>query len=281
MKRIILSTIVVLLFVACSQPQTQKVAVPTRQGWHTSLPTLLGDVASVIATEYYPIEESGEIVKAIESRTEYKFNERGDVVEQISYDRDNSVLDKCLYSYNSEHRMTESSWIGFNGKPFFKTRYIYDNNGVLTQEVSYNGDGAMCNKSIFKYNSKGQKTEEISYDSKNVLRWRALLKYNAKGYLVEDAAYWVYGGLDYRNLYKYNTEGKRIEEIEESVESPIKRNTYKYDSEGRLIEKCVYTEGQTTALELIYSYDSMGNVVKIAPSTPNNIVSEYTITYRK
>ena len=281
MKRILFSAIVTILLVACSQPQTSKVVVPTRQGWHSTLPTLLGDVESVTATEYIPILESGNIVKEFESRTEYKFNKRGDVVEQISYDRDNSVLDKCLYSYNSEHRMTESSWIGFNGKPFFKTRYIYDNNGVLTQEVSYNGDGAMCNKSIFKYNSKGQKTEEISYDSKNVLQWRALLKYNAKGYLVEDAAYWVYGGLDYRNLYKYNTEGKRIEEIEESVESPMKRNTYNYDSEGRIAEKLIYSEDQPTALVLSYQYDLVGNVVKIASSDPNSLVTEFEVVYRK
>jgi hypothetical protein len=281
MKRILLSAIVTILLVACSQPQTSKVVVPTRQGWHSTLPALLGDVESVTATEYLPILESGNIVKEFESRTEYKFNERGDVVEQISYDRDSSVLDKCLYSYNSEHRMTESSWIGFNGKPFFKTRYIYDNNGVLTQEVSYNGDGAMCNKSIFKYNSKGQKTEEISYDSKNVLQWRALLKYNAKGYLVEDAAYWVYGGLNYRYLYRYNSEGKLIEGIEEGEGAPTKRYTYKYDSKGCIAEKLIYSEDQPTALVLSYQYDLVGNVVKIASSSPSDIVTEYEIIYRE
>lgn len=281
MKRIILSTIVALLFVACSQPQTQKVAVPIRQGWHTSHPTLLGDVASVIATEYYPIEVSGEIAKAIESRTEYKFNKRGDVIEQISYDSDNSVLDKCLYTYNSEHRMTEKAWYKRSGELDWKSQYIYDKYGILVEEVDYNSDGSIRSKTRFRYNSNGQKTEDINYSSEDILQWRSLLIYNSKGHLVEEGAYWIYGGLDYRNRYRYNAEGQVIESLEESDNSPMKRNTYKYDSEGRLIEKCVYTEGQTAALELNYHYDSMGNVVKIAPSSPNNIVTEYEIVYRK
>ena len=281
MKRVIISTIAILLFAACSKPQTQKVPVPTRQGWHKDMPELKGDVESVTATEYITFVESDKLSKEFESRTEYKFNKRGDVVEQISYDRDGSVLDRCLYTYNSEHRMTKSSWIGFNDKPFFKTRYIYDNNGVLTQEVSYDGDGAMCNKSIFKYNSKGQKTEEISYDSKSALQWRVLLKYNTKGLLVEEGAYCVYGEPIYRRLYKYNTEGKLIEEFEESCNSPMKRNTYKYDSEGRIITKSVCIEGEPEELKFDYHYDSMGNVVKIAPSTPNSIITEFEIAYRK
>lgn len=279
MKRIILSAIVVLIFAACSQPQIQKVAVPTRQGWHASLPTLVGDVANITATEYYTIEESGEIVKAIESRTEYKFNNRGDVVEQIGYDSDNSVCDKCLYTYNSEHRMTEKAWYKRNGELDWKTQYIYDKHGILVEEIDRNGNGSIRSKTRFGYNSDGKITEERNYNGDDILQWRKLLIYNSKGRLVENAAYWPYGGLDYRYRYRYNTEGQLIENLEESSDSPMKRNTYKYDSEGRLIEKCIYTEGRTTSLELNYHYDSMGNVVKIDPSTPNNIVTEYTITY--
>ena len=281
MKRIIFSAIVALLLTACAKPQPQKVAVPTRQGWHASLPTLVGDVESVTATEYYTFEEACEIAKAVESRTEYKFNKRGDVVEQISYDSDNSVSDKCLYTYNSEHRMTEKAWYKRSGELDWKTRYIYDKHGILVEEIDYNGDGSIRSKSRFGYNSDGKKTEETSYNSNDILQWRALLKYNSKGHLVEDAAYWLYGGLDYRYLYRYNAEGQLIENIEASDNAPMKRNTYKYDSEGRLIEKCVHTEGQTTVLELHYHYDLMGNVVKITPSTSNNIVTEYEIVYRK
>lgn len=281
MKRIIFSAIVALMLAACAKPQPQKVAVPTRQGWHASLPTLVGDVKSVTATEYYTFEESGEIVKTVESRTEYKLNKRGDVVEQISYDQDNSVSDKCLYTYNSEQRMTEKAWYKRNGELDWKTRYIYDKHGILVEEIDYNGDGSIRSKSRFGYNSDGKKTEERSYNIDDILQWRALLKYNLNGHLVEDAAYWLYGGLDYRYLYRYNAEGQLIENVEASDNAPMKRNTYKYDSEGRLIEKCIHTEGQTTVLELHYHYDSMGNVVKIAPSTSNNIVTEYEIVYRK
>lgn len=281
MKRIILSTLVLLLLAACSKPQPQKVEVPKRQGWHPSLPTLIGDVASVTITEYYPIEELGEIAKAFESRTEYKFNKRGDVVEQISYDSDNSVLNRCLYTYNSEHRMTQNAWYKQNGELDWNTQYIYDKHGILVEDIDYNGDGSIRGRSRFGYNSDGKRTEEQSYNGEDILQWRVLLKYNANGNLVEDAAYWTYGELDYRNLYRYDSEGRLFEEFEESCNSPMKRNTYKYDSEGRIIEKRIYTEGEPTALELNYHYDSMGNVVKIAPSTPNSIISEFEVAYRK
>ena len=136
MKRMFISVALVALLVATSCAgsgsksesdiayKTQE--APKRQGWDDYVyGPLYGDVESVTYTKYDIADKFGEIVngKCLEKAV-YKFNLKGDVVEEARYNGDGSLCSKTLYKY--------------------------DERGNQIEEATYNGDGSLSVKNLYK-----------------------------------------------------------------------------------------------------------------------------------
>ncbi|MBR5106129.1 MAG: hypothetical protein IKU93_06840 [Alistipes sp.] len=278
-----------LLFVSCSDSASNGVAVPTRQGWHTDLPELNGDVESVVHVQYATSLKGGKLEKRCVSREVYRFNQRGDVVEKLDYLGDDSKLwSRCVYTYDEEHRMTEEAWFRGNGLLDWNTRYRYDERGVLVEEIRYNSAGVMTGRALFAYDDADRKFEEAVYDENNELQSLILSTYDDKGNLVVDAGYYVDGTIDYMWKYSYDAEGREVEFVECDVEGePFRVTTVEYSAEGRIFTIAM-SDGVTSKTKVVYEYDAKGNVVRTTqtsivpqPSTScDSFITEFDITYR-
>ncbi|MBQ5647693.1 MAG: hypothetical protein IIV16_01055, partial [Alistipes sp.] len=174
MKKTILF-VVSLSLLAVSACTSNK--APERQGWdNEGYGPLYGNVESVTFIEYNLAEKFGEIIKdGIGYKEVYKFNQQGDVIEEVDYNSDGSLRWKHLYKYDSK--------------------------GNMIEEASYRGDGSLERKDLYKYDSKGNKIEWAYYNCDGSLREKYLYKYDSKGNMIEEASYRGDGSLYYKYLY--------------------------------------------------------------------------------
>ncbi len=142
--------------------------------------------------------------KSLILRFNFKYDEKGNLIEQNWYNPDNSLQGKWLFKYDKKGLKTEEVEYKSDGSISSKYIFIYDNNGYLIEHKSYVSNGELAHKILFKNNNIGLKTEEI--------RTRTQL----------------YFASDHRKFYIYDKFGNVIEEkyYSDDIES---KTTYRYD----------------------------------------------------
>jgi hypothetical protein len=76
-------------------------------------------------------------------KTTWKYNDKGDKLEEVEYDASGAVIKKVTYAYNGK--------------------------GDRTFEVEYDGSGRLTKKVAYGYDAKGLKTEKKVYGPNDVL----------------------------------------------------------------------------------------------------------------
>ena len=139
---------------------------------------LKGKVKSIKETTYKAVDKFGQIEKGDVLNNYFNiYNEKGNKIEDNSYDSDGSLNSKTTYKYDKKGNKIEENIYDSNGKFVRKTTYKYDKKGNIIEEKSYYPDGSLIYKNTYKYDEKGNMIEENWYESDGSLYEKHTYKY--------------------------------------------------------------------------------------------------------
>lgn len=173
------------------------------------------------------------------------------------YDRKGNLIEKILYNTHNE---------------FIKTTYRYDANDNIVEDITYNSQGVIISKTLFDYDEKHNKIKEGYVMGHDTVLVNFDITYTEKGLLAKIICLKSDKSVNYSYTYKYNDTGKKIELLYFYSRKPKninERTTYKYNSSDSLIETVTYSDGELSTTK-VFTYDSMGNLIQIIVSSPDN-----------
>jgi YD repeat protein len=183
----------------------------------------------------------------------YGFDERGNEIEFIKYDKEGNIWNKEIKKYNEKDRLLyskETKILGEDETYIEENSYSYNDKGFLIEEKSYEEDpdtGISHRRELYKYNND-QKLIENSYYSNDSLKREVLYWYDNKGNLLRKLFY-----LDNKpytdTKFEYNHIGNLIKKTENYIKTDYKHvKQYEYDAKNRLI---LFTKEDDDTKEII------------------------------
>ena len=183
----------------------------------------------------------------------YGFDERGNEIEFIKYDKEGNIWNKEIKKYNEKDRLLyskETKILGEDETYIEENSYSYNDKGFLIEEKSYEEDpdtGISHRRELYKYNND-QKLIENSYYSNDSLKRQVLYWYDNKGNLLRKLFY-----LDNKpytdTKFEYNHIGNLIKKTENYIKTDYKHvKKYEYDAKNRLI---LFTKEDDDTKEII------------------------------
>ena len=217
---------------------------------------LLGKVKKVHTAHYSTVvtvlKDTTKREHFVENYT-YGFDERGNEIEFIKYDKEGNIWNKEIKKYNEKDRLLyskETKILGEDETYIEENSYSYNDKGFLIEEKSYEEDpdtGISHRRELYKYNND-QKLIENSYYSNDSLKRQVLYWYDNKGNLLRKLFY-----LDNKpytdTKFEYNHIGNLIKKTENYIKTDYKHvKQYEYDAKNRLI---LFTKEDDDTKEII------------------------------
>lgn len=165
----------------------------------------------------------------------FRYNDKGDLIEESGYHSDGSVKNKVLVEYNAAGQKTKEKWYNSNGSLIWTKVFQYDEKGNLTEDITYTKDDKFFSKNNYVYDGKGNKVKWI-YSTDSPVGFMIVYKRNKKENHVEALQYNAEEVLTGKLIYKYNDKGNLSEEEEydyvdkfgKKKYEPVKVTEYKY-----------------------------------------------------
>ena len=170
---------------------------------------LKGRVKSI--TEYEVVIVKGK--EMYPRKQVYSFDSNGNRVLIRSYDVHDSIDFpdfKSAYKYNARGNKIEEIIYNQDGTVSWKTTYSYDNNGFATEAKRCHGNGDIEERYGYMYDAQGNKIGRISYNAKGETNCKSTYKYDEHNNLieeVEDCSYipWLKDGVCVKTTREYNS----------------------------------------------------------------------------
>lgn len=164
-------------------------------------------------TETTVVYEGGKEVANYRSEVK-KFDKEGNVIENVTYNRDGSVRRKEAAKYSGKDKIEEVAQDVNNQKKsdndeddndkYKHITWKYNSNGDKTEEIWYNEKGAVIKKIVFAYNARGDRQSEITYDAAGKVQKKIVYTYDAKGLRTDKKVYGPGDVLQKHIKYTYN-----------------------------------------------------------------------------
>ena len=113
----------------------------------------------------------------------YKYDTKGQIVEENAYDSNGVFVQKSIYEYNSDGKIEECREFDREGKLISSKKY--DSKGNIIEKNTYNKNGKMRDRELFKYDLGKKTVEKNTYDSERNFKKKEIYKYNSKGNEIE------------------------------------------------------------------------------------------------
>ena len=188
-----------------------------KSGWFTIKYNEKGEIIGSIAfnadgslRQKFEYNKDGKIIEFYESNYDgkqiskdiYKYNEIGQIIEEISMGNDNLKYRK-IYKYDANGNEIECCKVSQRGSTGGKSKVIskYDSNGIKIEvltyifyeydcgESNYNNDCKIRSKEITTYDEKGRMIENILTNSDGIVEGKSIYKYDANGNLILELIY--------------------------------------------------------------------------------------------
>ncbi len=218
------------------------------------------------------------------------YNDYGKLLSIQLFDDSNFCYHEEAFSYDEKEILKEKKVVYHETGTHEFVLYSYNSQGKLVSEVTKDDQGEMTLRLEYIYDEKGRKTEESCFDEEeNALDWRhiyhyhhekdLLLKeerfgpdeepldiryyhYNEKDLGVEETINRPDGTLKWKRNCEYNDSQLMIREVESDFEGGKKYlREYEYDKDGNVSKERSF-DGDQLMQEMVFSYDSKGNVVR-------------------
>ena len=136
----------------------------------------------------------------------------------------NFIKFKYSYKYDEKGNMIEQNSYNDDGSLCFKTKSKYDEKGNKIELIIYYTDGSLCCETTYKYDEKGNKIEQIIYYHENGNQSiETTYEYDEKGNMIEKYSY------PSKMTYEYDEGGNVIEEDSYEYGDLSRKCTYKYE----------------------------------------------------
>ena len=115
-------------------------------------------------TEYY---KEGVLLKT----THYKYNDKGDVIEAISYDSKGELLNQYTYKYSyPENQILKETYNGDSRLIKLSTYCLDDNSNKIEFSTVYYSVKRKNSKRLYSYNTKGQRVAAKVYVEESITK---------------------------------------------------------------------------------------------------------------
>ncbi len=222
---------------------------------------------NIFSKTNYKYDRSGKVVEELLTKGDnknkknvFRYDSSGKKSEVITYKPDGTIERKMEYIYTSDDQPLESISRLVNGQLYSRDTYTYDRNGNMTEHLN------STNRFTYFYNDSGSMTEIVKYsrDLKNPdsLKYTIAEKYifqrdsigNATTVEIFDAE----NKLKRKSVIVYNAKGNTVEEIDYTSNGRVSyRKNYFYDKKGNLIEDVGFDGNMK--FRNTYKYDRKGN----------------------
>ncbi len=169
-----------------------------------------------------------DIINSNKSKTTYKYDEKGKIIELNNYNMPNEDLD-------------------------FTIKYERNSKGYLIEKSLYLSDGSLERNYVFKYDSKGNLIEKNKYNYEHGSYEHLQYIYDSQLFLIEKNSYNLDGFLLEKIIYKRDNIGNLIEKIShDSYGKIIEKFNYKYefDDKNNWIIKFIIQRGKRKKVEI-------------------------------
>jgi len=240
-----------------------------------------GSEDKLITEEHYRNEYPGDETKSAYSKFKYRYDEKGNLVDETERNREGKLLSRALNEYYENGNMKQSrrtrydksgktlniNYIEFNeaGKTTFKKSYLptgavsnvfkyeYDNEGALMSKVCIRPSGNVSQRFTYEYQN-GKLKSEKEY-SNNVLTGQK--DYNAKGLIAKETIKNKRGKLLITE-YDYFSNGRIKEKISLTDSKITQKEKYIYDNDYRITEKLTLDKNELLISSEKYEYFDWG-----------------------
>ena len=200
----------------------------------------------------------------------------------ISEYRNNTLINKNKYSYNSKGNITyeKNKSMSLLGDEAYDTWYTYTKDGTLLAEKK-ECYSIFCFYTTYQYLANNEVYEETTYttplhDEKDISDKRTRYYiYDSKGAIVEIQ---TYKGEDFRSYHCMEND-KEVETYSYFLEGEVIKTIFSYDKDNQLIKKENFNllTGDFTS-GTYYTYDEKGNLLQIDDGqipSPNRTIYHY------
>jgi YD repeat-containing protein len=170
----------------------------------------------------------------------YQYDDRGRLIEEHTFEQDNTAAYRKLFRYGIDERGRESAQVAVTEKGQFAHAafFIYDRRGMLAEEIMISGQGVV-EKGL--YDVKGNLIYHARYFQGRLVL-EASHHYDPLDRLKESRFYGSDGGQMRRDYYRYDQAGNRVEQMSEYYRpSHLRKSvmTYEFDRAGNWIKETV------------------------------------------
>ena len=248
MKRVFTTILGALLLVtANAQSQSEPRSDKDRDRLLGQVLTVKTEAAEFVTQDGKNVEGPRMPVLSVE------YDARGNRVKRVDYNRDGSVAQTIVYTYNTEGRNTgfEDYMPGLDTPR--KHVYVLDASGRKTEYSIIQPNGKPADeKYLYKYNPSGFKIADELYHKTSIIS-RNENTYDDQGRLTAQVFYNPDGTISAKVQNTFTADGKPLERIRYDDDLVTYKVRYTYDGKGRLVET------QTTGSYLDEEFNSEGH----------------------
>jgi YD repeat-containing protein len=174
------------------------------------------------------------------ARYVYQYDESGRVIEEQTFEPDNTVAHRKLFRYGIDERGRQSAQIAVTDKGLFAHAEFsfYDRRGSLAEEIMITGQG-VAEKSL--YDVRGNLVYHARYFQGRLVL-EATHHYDPLDRLKESRFYGSDGEQMRKDHYRYDQAGNRIEQTSEYFrQSHLRKSvvTYEFDHAGNWMKETI------------------------------------------
>ena len=169
------------------------------------------------------------------------FDERGNLIEAITFDPNGSITDRMVYTYDALGRNTgyDEYYRPANQLVAKPRKHIdtLDHNGSVVERIIYEADGTAGSRFTYKYDDKGNKLEESFYSWTGAHLGQTTYTYDAAGKVLTETGRNLNDGTWWKTVNSYDAKGRAIQWEQYQGELLRYKKLFKHDDKGRLTEE--------------------------------------------
>ncbi len=192
-----------------------------------------------------------------------KYNSRGKLIEDIEYDDNDSILDRCILHYNKKELPVAVFLYNAKDSILHTDSSRYTKDGREKEFIRYNSKGNVKYAFLFRYDKQGKIVSKKEVNRQKQLEFRTVFKYNTNNRLVEEITYDALGKMDVKWETNYDEKGNEIKTFCTGDCPDGGGWINKYNNENQIVEYIELNENGTVSGVFQYTYDERGNKTEI------------------
>ncbi len=191
----------------------------------------------------------------IETASGYKFDEFGNLTEELHYLNDTEVAEKLTFKYESDGELKEIETTYSDGSKSIQKRIRHGHELFIK---TFDEDNRIEGEEVQKFDSKGNILERMVYDEDKTIQQKFTYEYDGKDLLKSIIEYGMKEEFIIKKNFEYNAGGQPVKELHFSERGKLFNTIVsEYNDKGNLI-----SQRSGNSLLTRISYDDKGRKIK-------------------